>query len=557
MIRFDSVTFAYDSAPTPALRDATFTIEEGDLCLLVGRTGSGKSTLLRAINGLVPHFTGGRLTGEVTVAGRSTRDHAPRDLADVVGYVPQDPLSGFVTDTVEEELAYGMEAMGVAPAVMRRRVEDMLDLLGLADLRDRPLRTLSGGQRQRTAIGAALAPDPPILILDEPTSALDPGSAEDVLAAIQRLVFDLGITVVLAEHRLERVVQYADSIVAVTATGTVDHQSTAAALAVAPVVPPIADLGRRLDWSPLPVSVRDARRAAADLRQAFLVDLSTSSPVNATASTPEPKRVEALGSSQAVLTADHVSVTYGERVVLRDVSLTVQRGEIVALMGRNGAGKSTFLSACMGMTGLRTGRIAVGTEQLSAANLANRDLIRHIGLVPQEATDLLYEQSVAAECHRSDSDSRADPGTTWELFDSLCPGIDPTAHPRDLSAGQQLSLVLAIILAARPPVVLLDEPTRGLDYPGKVAFGEILQRLAADGHGIVMATHDVELVANTATRVVVLADRDVVADGHAKDVVVSSPMFAPQVAKTFRPLPVLTVADVMEWKTRLDSASAS
>ena len=236
--------------------------------LVVGRTGTGKSTLLRCVNGLVPHFTGGTLSGRVTVAGRDTRLHPPRELADVVGIVPQDPLSGFVTDMVEDELAYGMESIGLAPAVMRRRVEETLDLLGLADLRNRPLLSLSGGQRQRVAIGAVLTTHPKVLVLDEPTSALDPGAAEEVLAALQRLVHDLGVTVLLAEHRLERVVQYADRVVVVPGDGQPLVVGTPADVMVsAPVAPPVVELGRLAGWSPLPLTVRDARRAAGPLRE--------------------------------------------------------------------------------------------------------------------------------------------------------------------------------------------------------------------------------------------------------------------------------------------------
>jgi energy-coupling factor transport system ATP-binding protein len=181
MIVFDDVTITYPDSAGPVLEHVNLRIPEGELVLVVGRTGTGKTTLLRAINGLVPHFTGGTLSGRVVVDGRDTAHHPPRELADVVGVVPQDPLSGFVTDTVEDELAYGMECLGLAPDVMRRRVEETLDLLGLSELRSRALTTLSGGQRQRVAIGAVLTSHPRILVLDEPTSALDPGAAEEVL----------------------------------------------------------------------------------------------------------------------------------------------------------------------------------------------------------------------------------------------------------------------------------------------------------------------------------------------------------------------------------------
>jgi energy-coupling factor transporter ATP-binding protein EcfA2 len=219
VIRFEQVTVTYGGLDRPVLAGVDLHVPEGELALVVGPTGVGKSTLLRCVNGLVPHFSGGTLLGRVTVAGRDTRTHPPRELADVVGVVGQDPLAGFVTDVVEDELAYGMESLGLAPQVMRKRVEETLDLLGLADLRDRPLRTLSGGQRQRVAIGSVLTTHPQVLVLDEPTSALDPAAAEEVLAALQRLVHDLGLTVLLAEHRLERVVQYADRVVRLDGLG--------------------------------------------------------------------------------------------------------------------------------------------------------------------------------------------------------------------------------------------------------------------------------------------------------------------------------------------------
>ncbi|MFD3681272.1 ABC transporter ATP-binding protein, partial [Streptomyces sp. NPDC058613] len=267
MIRFEQVSVTYEGADAPSLRGVDLEVPEGELTLLVGPSGVGKSTLLGTVSGLVPHFTSGRLSGRVTVAGRDTRTHRPRELADVVGTVGQDPLAHFVTDVVEDELAYGMESLGLAPAVMRRRVEETLDLLGLNELRDRPIATLSGGQQQRVAIGSVLTPHPKVLVLDEPTSALDPAAAEEVLAVLQRLVHDLGTTVLMAEHRLERVVQYADRVLLLPAPGAAPVLGTPAGImAVSPVHPPVVSLGRLAGWSPLPLSVRDARRLATPLR---------------------------------------------------------------------------------------------------------------------------------------------------------------------------------------------------------------------------------------------------------------------------------------------------
>ncbi len=266
-----------DGARPAVLEHVDLRIDEAELVLVAGRTGSGKSTLLRTVNGLVPRFTGGRVTGEVSVAGRQVRHSPPRDLAHLVGYVGQDPASTFVTSRVEDELAYGMEQLGLAPATMRRRVEETLDLLGLADLRERGLRSLSGGQQQRVAIGAVLTMHPRVLVLDEPTSALDPVAAEDVLGTLARLVDDLALTVLLAEHRMERVVPFIDRMVVVHG-GRVRAGDPETMLRDSPVAPPLVDLGRMARWEPLPLTVRQARRRAGLLRDALDTGVARASP---------------------------------------------------------------------------------------------------------------------------------------------------------------------------------------------------------------------------------------------------------------------------------------
>ncbi|WP_327131887.1 ABC transporter ATP-binding protein [Streptomyces sp. NBC_01343] len=624
MIRFEQVSVTYDGAAQPTLRDVDLVIPEGELTLLVGPSGVGKSTLLGAVCGLVPHFTGGTLRGRVTVDGRDTRTHKPRELADVVGTVGQDPLAHFVTDVVEDELAYGMESLGLAPAVMRRRVEETLDLLGLNELRDRPIATLSGGQRQRVAIGSVLTPHPKVLVLDEPTSALDPAAAEEVLAVLQRLVHDLGTTVLLAEHRLERVVQYADQVLLIPSPGAAPVLgSPSEIMAVSPVHPPVVALGRLAGWFPPPLSVRDARRHAATLLTRLPMTpppapaaapahptpvAPTARPVPAPAAPAEPDRPahptstpavspaaagesgsgggapgsgkgrggeEALRSgpvpragllarllrrseptpgpetgagaataapAEPVARLSSVSLRRGRAEVLHGIDLCVAAGETIALMGRNGAGKSTLLATLVGTLAPTTGTVTVRGR--TPHRTAPQEMVRRVGLVPQEPRDLLYADTVAAECSAADSDAGAAPGTCRELVSSLLPDVPDDTHPRDLSEGQRLALALALVLTGRPALLLLDEPTRGLDYAAKARLIEILRALAADGHAIVLATHDVELAAELAHRVVILAGGEIVADGPTAEVVVSSPAFAPQVAKVLAPAHWLTVTQV-------------
>ena len=577
-IVFDRVTITYPDAQYPALTSVDLVVAEGELCLVIGPTGSGKSTLLGAVNGLVPHFTGGTLQGSVRLLGRDTRENRPRDLADLVGVVGQNPLAGFVTDTVEEELAYGMEQLALAPGVMRKRVEETLDLLGLADLRHRPLHDLSGGEQQRVAIGSVLTTHPRVLVLDEPTSALDPTAAEEVLAAITRLVHDLGVTVLLAEHRIERVLQYADHLVHVNSGGRVESGLPAELMATSSVAPPVVELGRLAGWTPLPLSVRDARRRAAPLRERLV------------SSTQSARGGRPIKAAVPALRATGIVVRYGDVVAVADVDLTLKAGEVTALMGRNGSGKSSLLWALQGSGPRDRGRVAVaergdkgsglahlggvdpatlGSATLDQATLdpatldpatldpATLDAARGrrlVGLVPQEPGDLLYLDTVAGECERADRESSASTGTCAQLLERIAPGIAIHLHPRDLSEGQRLALVLAVQLSADPTVLLLDEPTRGLDYGAKRRLRDVVHELANRGRAVLLSTHDVEFVADTADRVVVMADGELVADGPTVDVIVSSPAFAPQVAKILSPQAWLTVRDV---RAALAPAAAS
>ena len=515
-VSWRAVTVTYADAAAPVLREVDLEVPEGELVLVAGRTGSGKSTLLGTVNGLVPAFSGGTLRGTVRVAGRDVVGVAPRELADVVGYVGQDPSASFVSDVVEEELAYGMEQLGLDPRTMRRRVEETLDLLGIADLRDRPLRALSGGQQQRVAIGAVLTMHPRLLVLDEPTSALDPVAAEDVLGILARLVADLGLTVLLAEHRLERVVPFADRVVVVE-EGRVRSGLPEEVLLDAPVAPPLVELGRLAGWQPLPLTVRDARRRTRSWG----------------AAPPDLARGAGSGAEQPVLVARDVVVRHGRTPAVQRVSLEVARGAVVALMGRNGSGKSSLLWALQGSGPRQSGEVRVdGTDPATVPAARARALV---GLVPQTAADLLYLETVAQECAAADDQAGAAPGTCRALLDRLAPGTDPERHPRDLSEGQRLALVLALVLTARPRVVALDEPTRGLDYAGKEALAEVLAGLAADGRGVLLATHDVEFAALVATDVVVLAAGEVVSAGPVAQVLTESPAFAPQLAKVLGP----------------------
>jgi energy-coupling factor transporter ATP-binding protein EcfA2 len=524
MIDIRGLTFTYPHAEEPVLHDVTLSIQEGEAVLVSGPSGGGKSTFLRCLNGLVPHFHGGRFSGHVTTGGLDTLTHQPRDLARVAGMVFQDPESQFVADVVEDELAFGMENLGVSPLIMRKRVEEVLDVLGISHLRRRRLDTLSGGELQRVAIGAVLTMQPEALLLDEPTSQLDPQAAEEVLTAVQRLNNDLGLTVVIAEHRLERVVQHVDRVLYLPGDGSVSSYPVREAMAQLPLAPPLARIGRALGWTPLPLSVREGKRFAKGLP-----------------SRPIPLDGAKSSTDEASVRVDGLCLSYGDGDVLKDVSLTAQAGEILALMGRNGAGKTSMLRALVGLAAPRKGALRV--LDLDVRERSTEDLCRRVAFVPQDPASILFRDSVEAEI----ADTLRGTGRSGSVEEALeewdLRALRRT-HPRDLSAGERQRAALAAMLAGGPPVILLDEPTRGMDYETKELLIANLRRRCKEGCAVVLASHDVELVASCAQRVVLLAEGRVVTEGPARDVLTESVTFSTQANKLFGGR-YLTVEDVL------------
>lgn len=531
-IAFAGVRFRYPGQGEAVLRDVDWRIDEGAFVLVAGLSGSGKSTLLRCLNGLVPLFSGGQFGGQVSVRGLDTRIYGPRVMSREVGFVFQDPEAQMVTERVEDELVFGMEQLGVPPLTMRKRLEEVLDLMGIAALRDRDLATLSGGERQRVAVASALALQPRVLALDEPTSQLDPWGAEDVLTALTRLNEDLGLTIVLAEHRLERIVGHADHMRLLLTDGSAIDGTPQEVLALAPdeLAPPVVRLSKALGWAPLALTIKEGRQAARkDDRQPA-----------------SPKPGTSNHNGPPIVTMTGLSAAYGKREVLREIDLTVAAGELVALMGRNGSGKTTILRSIMGFHRPARGKITVDGRQI--AGLDPAEMARDVGYVPQNPTALLFAESVEDELAFT---LRQHPhGKTHRPLDvdNLLRLLDldhvRTRHPRDLSVGERERTALAAVLVAGPRLLLADEPTRGMDYQRKAALGALFKWLAAEGMAIVIATHDVELVASIATRVVLLGDGEIVADGSPRKVLSGSLTFATQINKLYGD-GFLTVEDVL------------
>ncbi|MHB9032617.1 MAG: ABC transporter ATP-binding protein [Anaerolineae bacterium] len=527
MIHLEHVSYYYPETTSPVLDNVSLDIADGEFVLLVGPSGSGKSTLLRCLNGLVPHFYGGRLSGEVRVAGLDPTHQEPRRMSSLVGFVFQDPETQFVVDTVESELVFAMENANLPQTLMRKRVEEVLDQLNIAHLRQRRISTLSGGEKQRVAIAAILTLQPRIIVLDEPTSQLDPQAAEEVLTILQKLNADLGLTIILSEHRLERVVQYVDRMLFMPGAGqAIISGMPQEVLLHLPQVPPLIELGRRLRWQPLPLTIKEARKYASGL-----------------VSTQPAPAVPAASQGVVSIAIDNLWYAYNGHSALKGVNLHIYQGEILALMGRNGSGKSTLLKQLVGLLQPQRGQVLVAG--LDTRTTGMDDLIKHVGYVPQNPNSLLFAETVADEVSFTRRNHQLTDDDDTALLARLQLETFQDRYPRDLSVGERQRVALAAILAAEPQIILLDEPTRGLDYIQKELLCTFLQEERKAGHTVILATHDVELAAASADRVVILGDGEVVVDGPTREVMTHSMVFSSQINKLLHDDRYLTVRDVL------------
>jgi energy-coupling factor transport system ATP-binding protein len=515
--------YRYPESARPSLRDISLRIEPGTFTVLAGVSGSGKSTLLRALSGLVPHFHGGEARGELRVGGLDVRDHGPGELAAVCGTVFQEPETQVVMGGVRAELELPLEHRGQPAGAVARAVEETALGVGVAHLLDRRTDTLSGGELQRVAIAAAMVHDPPLLVLDEPTSQLDPVAGDELVWQLRRLNEDWGTAVVVAEHRMERCLPAADRVIAMVdgavACDAAPGEFLEWAVAQHPALAtPAARLFSLAGLRPLPASVKEAHAAlrAADRgptqapgdRVRVMHDMDQKGGHDPAEARPRWRSLMRRNGpvTQPALTLKDVwhEVEDGP-TILRGISMRLEPGERVALMGRNGAGKSTLLRLAKGLAEPTRGRIERAGE---------------IALLLQNPGDYLVHGHAVE-----------DAGVAGVAAAGLA-GREQ-ANPRDLSGGERQRLALEVVLAgdAINAVVLLDEPTRGMDRLHKDALAARIKELAGAGSSVMVATHDTEFAASLANRIVLLGQGVVIADGPPHDVLGGGRHFSTEVAR--------------------------
>lgn len=529
MIKLENFNFCYSGQSAAVLVDVNLEIRDGEFVLITGPSGSGKSTLVRCFNGLVPHFYGGRISGSIIVQGMNTLKFSTAEMATKVGMVFQDPENQIVSTTVERELAFGMENLAFSAGLIARRIEESLDTMGIFNLRRRAIHELSGGEKQKVAIASILALHPEVIVLDEPTSELDPQSAEDVLTIIKRLNEDLGITVILIEHRLDRLLPFVDRLVILDQgrikidghiREVLDHHFEEITR-IGIGVPPMVRLAKALQpcnpgLESLPLTVKEGRVELAKI-----------------VGNGKPKSFKPVKNQpgEALIKVEKLCFSYNEgKAALKNISLEICRGEMVAIMGRNASGKSTLLRHFNGLLKPSRGKIWLNGEETRQSEVSG--LARKIGFVFQNPDDHLFADTVENEI----SFALRNFGLKEREIESrvnamiLQFGLENyrQQYPRSLSGGEKQRVALASVLAAQPDILILDEPTRGMQQGLKDELMRILREYTAQGRTVILVSHDVETVAEYADRVILLSEGEVVVTGSRYEVLSRSLLFSSQ-----------------------------
>ena len=553
MIKIRDLTFYYGDASRPALQDVNLDIEDGEFVLVTGPSGCGKTSLCRCLNGLIPHFYGGEIAGGLEVQGLDVMRHTTRELATRVGMVFQDPENQLVSMDVQREVAFGLENLAFPRDVMAKRVEESLDTLGISGLRHRQVHELSGGEKQKVVISSVLALHPDVLVLDEPTSELDPKGAEDVLSIVRRLNDELGITVILVEHRLDRVVHLVDRMIVMDEGKIIADGNPRAVLSNGDItsigagVPPIVRIVQRLrdngvNVDDIPLTVKEGR---AMLKDIFM---------GARGSTLS--HTESADNGRPVIEIDKLWHAYPEGITaLKNVSLRICEGEFVAVMGRNASGKTTLVKHINGLLQPTKGKVIVNGIDTRRATIAQ--LSRKVGFIFQNPNDHIFadtvEEEIAFILKNLGFDSGEIAARIDEMLEMFALKEFRKRYPRSLSGGERQRVAMASVLVARPRVLILDEPTRGMDYRLKSELMRFLNGYREKGNTVVLVTHDVETVAEHADRVVLLSEGGVVVDGNKRDVLSRALFFSPQINRLVQafekygvPNNILTVDEALD-----------
>ncbi|OPZ75399.1 MAG: putative HMP/thiamine import ATP-binding protein YkoD [Firmicutes bacterium ADurb.Bin456] len=544
LYKIENLTYYYPDAEKAALENINLEIAEGEFILVTGGSGSGKSSLARALAGLIPDFYGGRIGGKVFFQGKDMRALDRRKLARQVGMVFQDPEKQIVQTQVEAEIAFGLENLGSTNEEMLRHVAEMICFMGLERIKGDFTANLSGGQKQKLALASVLAMQPHVLVLDEPTSQLDPVAAEDILNLAKRLNEEMGFTVIMIEQRLERCYHLADRVLLMD-RGKIVRDGSARAVACqttdgcAPFLPPVARFFAGLPAPVIPLTVKEGRKLLLSRLNITEKGGAPSAPETGVLGAAQPAAVNSgeLPAAPALRAAKKggklLHSLFNTGPAGKGVSLVIGKGEFVTVLGENGAGKSTMLRLLTGL--LKPDRGSVQVLGRDAGRNGFKEIRRHIAYLSQNPNDYLFQDTVEDELlFTLKNFGLKDTSVAAGMLERFHLTRYRRTNPRDLSSGERQRVALASVLVTSPGLIILDEPTRGVDFRLKEELGVFLRQEAAKGRTVLVVTHDVEFAAEYATRVVLMFSGRVAGDGKKHDVLGKSIFYSSQLGKMCR-----------------------
>lgn len=503
-IQLKKLNYTYPGECKKSLSNINLEIAKGEILLITGESGSGKSTLAKCIAGSAPNFYGGTISGGIKISGKPSMEMSSLERAKEITMVFQDPERQLVMNSVHREVAFGLQNIGIEERQIKRRVWEALQFTNILDLTYRNVSTLSGGQKQKVAIASAIAYFPRCIILDEPASQLDPSSAEEIVSLVKKINEELGITIIVIEQRINRWFGIADRA-AVMKDGTLAFDGSLEKLYsqndeyLTGFLPAGLKLSKGLGILDMPYGFKDIRKKVS------LFDFKESL-----------KKDNSIDCGEEIINIKNLCCKYEDVVAIKDLSLKVFKGEFLGILGANGAGKSTLLKSITGLVKY-AGSIKVNGNEVKKVKL--KDIARICGYVSQNPNDYISKDSVYDELKFTlDNFGMKD----TKIIDETLKKLDIEAlrdkNPRDLSGGERQRAAIASILVMEPEILLIDEPTRGLDLNIKKKLGETLQELNRGGTTILLVTHDVEFAAEYCRRFILMFDGEAAADGDREEV---------------------------------------
>ena len=538
-IEIRNLTFTYPLADKPALNDVSLTVDQAEFVVICGKSGCGKSTLLRQLKkNLIPY---GEKEGSVLYLGHEIADLDDRQSTTDLGFVQQNPDNQLVTDKVWHELAFGLESLGLDNQTIRRKVAEMASFFDMQSWFRKGVAELSGGQKQLLNLASVMVMQPKVLILDEPTSQLDPIAAEEFLKTVYKINRDLGTTVIISEHRLENLIPMADRVIVMDQGRIIanddpwnigDFLAGESAEERHPMfygMPSVMKIYSGCGGSKMKRGLKETAEgrhlAPLTIRDGRLwLEAVLGDPEEFTPKSPSPAASETPGVDvlrDPIITIKDLWHQYDRHSgeVLRGLSLEVREGELFCLMGGNGAGKSTTLKAVAGIIKPQRGTIHVDGLKVCKEN-TGKLMGKVMAMVPQNPQALFTEITVEEELAEALYDRKLAAEEVAKRVDAMLDTMEIThlrkSHPYDLSGGEQQRLALGKILLLEPKILLLDEPTKGLDPFFKITLAGIFRKLRDQGVTLFMVSHDVEFCAEYGDRCAMFFDGDVVSCGEAR-----------------------------------------